>query len=349
MAPLSQRRLNRGCAMALILFSLVIAFLSVAVAPAQGLAQSAPTDLGIVTGGEKGTYYQFGLNLQTLAKQKGINLAVHPSKGSIENVFAVYQRPGVQMGIVQSDVLAFVARVETDPTLKRIAKKTRMIFPLYNEEVHLLGRPDITSFDDLANRRVAIGREGSGNYLTSRLLFKMADVTPREMLTIDTDEALTQLKAGRIDAMFYVAGFPVKLFSEGVAEADGLALIPISNKSIQEFYPRADIPRGTYRWQAHPVETVAVKSVLISFDYRRKDCDNVGRFAQVLFENRPWLIQNGHPKWRSVDLDYQLRGWEQYDCVRKYLGKSAEAPKAAARSSSPDNPVMDAIKQILGE
>jgi TRAP transporter TAXI family solute receptor len=330
------------------LLSLVIAVLSVATVPAPSSAQTAGTDLGIITGSEKGTYYQFGLNLQNLAKQKGINLSVHPSRGSIENVFAVYQRPGVQMGIVQSDVLAFVARVETDPTLKRIAKKTRMVFPLYNEEVHVLGRPEITSFDDLANRRVAIGREGSGNYLTSRLLFKMADVTPREMLTIDTDEALTALKAGRIDAMFYVAGFPVKLMSEGVTEADGLALIPITNKSIQEFYPTAEIPAGTYRWQSRPVETVAVKSVLISFDYRRKDCDNVGRFAQVLFENRPWLIQNGHAKWRSVDLDYQLRGWEQYDCVRKYLGKAVEAPKAA-RAPSADNPVMDAIKQILGD
>jgi hypothetical protein len=301
----------------------------------------------MVTGSEKGTYYQFGLNLQALAKQKGINLAVHPSRGSIENVFAVYQRPGVQMGIVQSDVLAFVARVETDPVLKRIARKTKMIFPLYNEEVHLIGRPEITGFDDLADRRVAIGREGSGNFLTSRLLFRMAEVTPREMLTIDTDEALAALKAGRIDAMFYVAGFPVKLLSEGVAETDKLALIPITNKSITEFYPRAEIPAGTYRWQTKAVDTVAVKSVLISFDYRRRDCDSVGRFAQTLFENRTWLVQNGHPKWRSVDLDYQLRGWEQYDCVRRYLGKPAEAPRA--RTAPADNPVMDAIKQILGD
>ena len=33
-------------------------------------------DLGIITGGEKGTYYQFGLNLQELVKEKGINLDV---------------------------------------------------------------------------------------------------------------------------------------------------------------------------------------------------------------------------------------------------------------------------------
>ena len=64
---------------------------------------------------------------------------MHTSKGSIENVFAVYQRPGVQMGIVQSDVLAFISRLQSDQILTSIAKKTRMVFPLYNEEIHLLG------------------------------------------------------------------------------------------------------------------------------------------------------------------------------------------------------------------
>src|SRR6185437_15937438 len=194
----------------------------------------AAEDMGIITGSDKGTYYQFGLDLQKLSKPTGVNLTVHTSKGSIENIFAVYQRPGVQMGIVQSDVLAFVARVQSDPVLKRIAKKTRMVFPLYNEEIHILARSGVAEFDDLGDRRVAIGREGSGTYLTARLLFNVADVTPREMVLIDTDEALAELKAGRIDAMFYVAGYPVKLFSEGVQEGDQLHLVPILNKSITE-------------------------------------------------------------------------------------------------------------------
>ena len=145
----------------------LIALFLLVLLPVAG-AQAA-TELGIITGGDKGTYYQFGLDLQRLAKDRGFDLAVHPSRGSIENIYAVYQRPATQLGIVQSDVLAFVARVQTDPTLKRIAKKTNMVFPLYNEEVHLLGRRDIVDFDDLADRRVAIGREGSGTYLTCLL------------------------------------------------------------------------------------------------------------------------------------------------------------------------------------
>jgi TRAP transporter TAXI family solute receptor len=314
---------------------------------ALALAMTAPAlaaDVGIITGSEKGTYYQFGLNLQKLMKSNGINVTVTPSKGSVENVFAVYQRPATQLGIVQSDVLAFVARVETDPVLKRIAKKIKMVFPLYNEEVHILGR-NIAEFDDLADKRVAVGREGSGTYLTARLMFKVSEIEPKEMVPIDTDQALAALKAGQIDAMFYVAGAPVKLFTEGVTQADGLGLVPIANKNVTEFYPGAELPAGTYAWQSRPLSTVAVKSVLISFDFRRLDCENVGRFAQILAGNMGWLVDNGHPKWKSVKLDYPLKGWEQYDCVRKYLPRTASGPAPARATES--NPVLDAIKNVL--
>jgi hypothetical protein len=322
-----------------------VALLLAAVGP---VPTARAADMGVVTGGEKGTYYQFGLNLQALGKSNGVNLSVYPSKGSVENIYAVYQKPGVQVGIVQSDVLAFVAKVQTDVTLQRIAKKIKMVFPLYNEEVHLLGRQGLRSFDDLAGKRVAIGREGSGTYLTTRLLFKVSEVTPREMVPIDTDGALAELKAKRIDAMFYVAGYPVRLLTESVAAADELALVPITNKDIAEFYPHAVIPANTYAWQPQPVETVAVKAVLVSFDYRRADCENVGRLAQVLSTNMEWLTKNGHPKWKSVNLEFPLKGWEQYECVRKYLHKPT-ARAAAPQKASEINPVMDAIREMLRE
>jgi hypothetical protein len=76
------------------------------------------------------------------------------------------------------------------------------------------------------------------------------------------------------------------------------------------------------------------QAVLVSFDFRRADCDYVGRFAQTVSKNMDWLITNGHPKWKSVDLEYPLRGWEQYDCVRKYIDHAPpDAAKPAASES----------------
>jgi TRAP-type uncharacterized transport system substrate-binding protein len=141
----------------------------------------------------------------------------------------------------------------------------------------------------------------------------------------------------------------VKLFTEAVTEADKLALIQIPNKSITEFYPSVEIPAGTYPWQSQPVQTVAVKAVLISYDFQRRDCDLVGQLAKTVNDNLGWLVKNGHPKWKTVDLNYPLKGWEQYACVKKYLGKAADPPARGSREQGPANPVMDAIKQILGD
>ena len=303
-------------------------------------------DMGIITGNKRGTYYQFGLNLAQLVKSRGIKLNVYDSAGSVQNIFAVYKAPGTQLGIVQSDVLAFVSKVQTDIVLKRIADKTRMVFPLYNEEVHLLAQREITDFDDLADRIVAIGEEGSGTYLTARILFEVSDIKPREMLPIGTDEALAQLKQGKIDAMFYVAGLPVKLFVEGVTAENGLALVPITNKSILEFYPGVPIPPNTYSWQNQAVNTIAVKAVLVSYDFRGNNCENVGKFARTLHDNLEWLKANGHPKWKSVDLNSPVKGWEQYDCVRKSIQPSQRGAPEKPREV---NPVMDAIKKMFSD
>ncbi len=309
-------------------------------------------EMNLMTGREKGTYYQFGLNLQQLVKSRGIELGVHPSTGSIENLYAVYQRPNTQVGIVQSDVLAFVTRVQSNPMLARIAQKTRLVFPLYNEEVHILGRKGIADFDGLQGKRVAVGEDGSGTYLTARLLLEVTQVKPSQTVTVGTDDALAKLKAGEIDAMFYVAGIPVKLFNDGVSAADGLALVPITNPKASEFYQRVTIPVGTYPWQGSDVTSVAVKAVLVSYDFRNANCDSVGQLAKILYENLAWLRQNGHPKWQSVDLNYPLKGWEQYDCVRRYIVKSAPvvAPTVPPRPPAGGiNPVLDAVKQMLNQ
>jgi TRAP transporter TAXI family solute receptor len=303
-------------------------------------------DMGIVTGSKRGTYYQFGLNMAELAKQRGVKLRVDDSQGSVQNVFAVYQAPGTQLGIVQSDVLAFVAKIQTDPVLQRIASKIKMVFPFYNEEVHLLANSEVKDFDDLNGKIVAIGEEGSGIYLTSRLLFEASGVKPRDMLAVGPVDALALLKKGDIDAMFYVAGLPVKLFAEDVTADDKLALVPITNKNILEFYPAVQIPANTYQWQIQAVNTVAVKAVLISYDFRGSSCENVGKVAKIVYDNIGWLKANGHPKWKTVDLNAPLKGWEQYDCVTKVVQPEKRRPPEKPRVV---NPVLDAIKKMFSE
>ena len=44
----------------------------------------------------------------------------------------------------------------------------------------------------------------------------------------------------------------------------------------------------------------------------------IGRFALAMSDGIEWLRKNGHPKWKAVDLNFPLKGWDQYDCVAKY-------------------------------
>ena len=89
-----------------------------------------------------------------------------------------------------------------------------------------------------------------------------------------------------------------------------------------------------------------MKAVLVSYDFRGVTCEYVGKFAKTLSDNLEWLRANGHPKWKSVDLNFPLRDGDQYDCVKKVL----QPPQRSASEKPHEvNPVMDAIKKMFSE
>ena len=85
-------------------------------------------------------------------------------KGSAQNITDILYLRGVDVGIVQSDVLTYVRDNGIYPDIDyRIAYLAK----LYNEEVHVLARKDITSLKELAGRKVNFANEGK-RYLHHR-------------------------------------------------------------------------------------------------------------------------------------------------------------------------------------
>jgi hypothetical protein len=80
-------------------------------------------DMGITTGNKRGTYYQFGLNLAQLLKSHNIKLNVFDSAGSVQNIYAVFKAPGVQLGIVQSDVRALQSDLRSGKPRRRTPQR----------------------------------------------------------------------------------------------------------------------------------------------------------------------------------------------------------------------------------
>ncbi|MEM6405277.1 MAG: TAXI family TRAP transporter solute-binding subunit [Pseudomonadota bacterium] len=281
---------------------------------------AAAYDMGIVTGGKTGTYIQIGKNIQGLLYGHDINLDVHPSTGSMENITSVLKRKGIQLGIVQSDVLSYIEDSSDDQDMKRYLKKIKLIFPLYNEEVHILARKPLKTLSDLQNKRVALGRDGSGTFLTSSTILNLAEIRLSREYLVGGEAALEALKANRIDAMFYVAGSPVKLFRDRVHSADELNLIEIDDKAVKELYSESRISRGTYAWQKQDLNTVSVKAMLITYDYQHANCKRVADIAELIYKNKPLLENYGHTKWKDVDLNASLpKKWQRYSCVRDRL------------------------------
>jgi TRAP transporter TAXI family solute receptor len=252
-------------------------------------------------------------------------LQVLESAGSIQNVFDVRKKRGVQLGIVQSDVLEYIRDISDDQELKVIATKLAAVYPLYKEEVHVLGDLSLKTLQDLQGKRVAIGPQRSGTYLTAKTIFFQTGITPSKEVFLGGKEALDSLRKGEIDAMFYVAGAPATLFSENTTVDDKFQLIGLDDKALDS-YLTAVIPAGTYKWQESEVRTVAVKAVLITFSYAGEQCQNVAKVAKIIRENKAWLDANGHPKWREVNLDEKLPKWPQYECVAA-MQERAQQPK----------------------
>ena len=271
--------------------------------------------LSIVTGGKKGTYFQIGSDISKLVQQHGIGLDVQESKGSLDNIGKIYEANYSRIAIVQSDILEYL-RSSNDYRLREKAENIKMIIPLYNEEVHVLAHDSIRDLTGLNGKKIAIGPEESGTAITASLLFKQSGINPGQLVYISAEEALDSLRSKAIDAMVYVSGYPVSLFSQ-ISPADKLQLVPIMDRRIGGSYIMSCIPEGTYTWQQGIVPTIAVKAVLVSYDYDEKQqaSKEVCEIGKIIYTNMDWLKRNGHSKWGNVRLDDRLNGWEKNGCI----------------------------------
>jgi hypothetical protein len=90
-----------------------------------------------------------------------------------------------------------------------------------------------------------------------------------------------------------------------------------------EEYVTSTIGPDDYDWLSEAVPTVAVKSVLISFDFSgrntpryQKRCEQLAKLAGIVRANFAELQRTGHAKWKEVNLDQDLGLWQPDSCSR---------------------------------
>ncbi len=322
-----------------------------------GPASAADIEKNIMTGSPTGTYIKIGRDIAGLGKACGQTLNVVESAGSLENFSGVRNRKNTQFGIVQNDVLDYLKTFEAnDPEIQQAVRGVRIMFPLYNEEVHVLAKTDIRSMADLTGRKVAVGVKDSGTFLTASLMLDILRIKGVQKVELNPDKALPQLQSGAIDAFFYVAGAPASLFQGDAIDGTKFHLVPITEAPLLATYIPAKIEAGTYGFEKDAVDTVAVKAVLMTFDYdkkrnayHRESCKAVADFSNYIITNLDKLQATGHPKWKTVDLTAVPPGWKVGVCVKEGLAADYKPTCAAAATDEPVGDDNDDYLKLLKE
>jgi TRAP transporter TAXI family solute receptor len=263
----------------------------------------------VLGGSLSGTYSRLVSDMAA-AFNDGYDFRIVPvvGQGSIKGVEDLLFLDGVDIAILQSDVLDFFSARSVYPDLRQ---NLRYITVLFNEEIHLVARDDIESVGDLVGKRVSFGPAASGAFLTSSVIFNQLGLDV-EVFELSNQEGLERLKRGEIEALVRVVGAPNGPL-QNVTKADGLHIIPLPALGGAYFpatlthqqYPNL-IPAG------ETVQTAAVGALMAAYDWpeghpkRIKIQSVVDRLYARLDELQ---IDPHHVKWRQVDLERKLPGW----------------------------------------
>lgn len=242
--------------------------------------------LRIAAGPSGGTYQRIADGIAMVVDKGGLGAAeVVPTQGAFES-FVLVATGQVDVAIVKQDLLEEALRT---PGIAPIVARARLLTPLYKEEVHLAVAAPLDGVAALRGKRVVLGEAGSGTFATARRVLRLSglqrgDVSGR---AIAPGPALDALRAGRVDAVFFVGGQPVSAF-EG-SNVEFAAIGPL------EGYEPATL---SYPWLPGPVATVATPALLLC----RRDlpAEYAEGLVKALYAHRKNLTAL-HPKWSELD------------------------------------------------
>ena len=306
-------------------------------------------EIGITSGSKAGTYFRIANEIKDVCDEE-ISIQAYTSKGSLENIDRILTKPEYQFGIVQHDALLYKESI--DPKLRN---KIKMIFPLYNEEIHIIinTKSGINDLKDLSGRVVNTGREGSGVWLTSQMIKRLVNLNWTET-SFSPQVALEKVMIGEIDAMIYVVGQPAPILIERLPEESSgyIKLLKYSHPKLDEYYVKSEIKAGVYPWHNETISVYATKAILVTFNYyvTRKSpkrfeyyVNNIFTLVKQINDNLDSLRKFKHPKWKEIDpADLDKVNWPVHF-------KAVEAIQEGKNDQLNDHVLQNILKKLKKE
>lgn len=308
--------MNRRALLAIAAAGLTAPVVARAQQGSSAVAKANANVVGVISGGLDGTYTRFTADLAAVLDDiDGLRIVPMIGKGSFQNLSDLLYMRGVDVAIVQSDVLAAAEQQNVFP---RMAQQVQYIAKLYDEEVHVFARPGVERLSDLAGKLVAMDNRGSGTAMTATLLFSRLGIAVQPVYDATVD-ATEKLRRGDIAAMVRVTGKPAR-FTTPVPEGTRLLAVPLSESLLETYLP-ASFTSADYPALVPPgetVETVAVGAVLAAYNHQNPDRrERLVRFSRALsLKFDSFMRPPRHPKWRDVSLTATVPGWTKFGSQR---------------------------------
>ena len=191
----------------------------------------------------------------------------------------------------------------------------RSIANLFPESIHVVVRRDISlrGVGDLRGKRISVDRVGSGTRVDALLILKAYGLSPdnTKVISVSARDAADMLRAGELDAFFFVAGTPASVITDLAGESQ-VNLLPVDGPEAEKltqavpFFAPITIPSGTY-FNVGVTESLSVGAQwLVSADLPEETV--YGVTGALWHENARRLLDSGHPKAALIRLETALDG-----------------------------------------
>jgi TRAP transporter TAXI family solute receptor len=296
----------------------------------------------LMTGTIGGTYVQIGADLESVLDD-GQNLRVLSivGRGSVQSVADILFLKGVDLGIVRSDTLDYLAR-KGYPNIK---KQFNYVSKLYNEEMHVIALKSIRNLMELDGKRVAIDLPNGGTFMTAITVCERLGIHPN-FVYVEQRLAYDQLLKGDLDAVIAVQGKPSK--ATAALKSANLHLVPVEYAdSLQADYLPARLSAEDYPNlldKDEVIDTIAVPAVLAVYNWAPNSdrYRKLAHFVDVFFSKIDELQQPPfHPKWKEVSPSATIAGWVRFQPAQDWLDRHTNAIAVSAN--------REQFGQFLGE
>ncbi len=270
--------------------------------------------------------------------------------GSLQGIADILYLDGIDLSILQSDVLAYVKRNKIH---SNIESRIRYITKLHNSELHLIAGEGIKSLKDLEGKTVSFDAKGRGSFITAQNVFASVGIKVKPV-RIERDKSIQMVRTGELAAVFVVTGKPASSMKK-ITPGDGLHFLPVPmNEELKKSYISSQFTHKDYPNlipQGETITTIAIGEVLAVYNWQKKTkrYEKTAAFVNAFFDSFSQLQKPiYHKKWKEVDLNANVPGWTRFPAATLKLQQmlATTITEARFKKFSDKNPKIKNLSHL---